>query len=140
MTDHLKKEIKLTIPMFPDMELAATKTAEAVAEVMQLDEEKIAEVSMALIEACLNSFEHAKSKDKNVYITFRLEDDQLLIILRDHGGGFDLDKLEEPKIENKLKPGARKRGWGLTLMESMMDSVKIKTGPKGTTITMTKKR
>ena len=134
------KEIHLTIPMVPDMELAACRTAEAVAEVMELDEDKAAEVSMALIEACLNSFEHSHSEDNTVYITFRLKDGELTIILRDHGVGFDPEQVEVPDIREKLKPGIRKRGWGLKLMEGMMDSVTIESSPGGTTITMTKKK
>jgi len=134
------KEINLTIPMVPDMELAACKTAEAVAEVMELDEDKAAEISMALIEACLNSFEHSHSEDRKVYITFRVKDGELTIILRDHGTGFDPQQVEVPDIREKLKPGIRKRGWGLKLMEGMMDSIEIDSDPDGTTIIMTKKR
>jgi anti-sigma regulatory factor (Ser/Thr protein kinase) len=134
------KEINLTIPMIPDMEIAASKTAEAVAEVMRLDEDKTAEVSMALIEACLNSFEHSRSEDRKVYITFRVEDSEMTIILRDNGTGFDPDKVEKPDLKKMLQPGIRKRGWGLKLMEGMMDSVEIESGPGGTTVTMKKKR
>jgi anti-sigma regulatory factor (Ser/Thr protein kinase) len=134
------KEVNLTIPMAPDMELAACKTAEAVTEVMDLDEEKAAEVAMAIIEACLNSFEHSGSKDKKVYITFRVKGEVLTIILRDRGRGFDPRTVEKPDLAKKLHPGIRKRGWGLTLMESMMDSVNINSGPNGTTITMIKKK
>ena len=134
------KEINLTIPMMPDMEIAASRTAEAVAEVMSLDEDKTAEVSMALIEACLNSFEHSHSEDRKVYITFRVEDSELTIILQDHGAGFNPDEVEEPDIEKKLHPGIRKRGWGLKLMERMMDSLSIESGPDGTVVTMKKKR
>ncbi len=134
------KEINLTIPMIPDMEIAASKTAEAVAEVMRLDEDKTAEVLMALIEACLNSFEHSHSNDRKVYITFRVEDSELTIILRDKGSGFDPDKVEKPDLKRMLQPGIRKRGWGLKLMESMMDSVVIESGPGGTVVTMKKKK
>ncbi|HUV35645.1 MAG TPA: ATP-binding protein [Patescibacteria group bacterium] len=134
------KEINLTIPMIPDMEIAAGKTAEAVAEVMNLDEDKTAEVSMALIEACLNSFEHSHSEDRKVYITFRVEDSELTIILRDKGSGFDPESVEKPDLERMLRPGIRKRGWGLKLMESMMDSLTIESGPGGTVVTMKKKR
>jgi len=134
------KVIKLTIPIMPDMEIAATRTAEAVAEAMQLDEEKTAEVSMAIIEACLNSFEHSGSKDQKVYITFRVKNSELTIILEDKGSGFDPYSVEIPDLEKKLKPGIRKRGWGLKLMRSMMDSIKIDSGPKGTKITMVKKK
>ena len=134
------KVIKLTIPILPDMEIAATRTAEAVAEAMQLDEEKTAEVSMAIIEACLNSFEHSESKDQKVYITFRVRNSELTIILEDRGSGFDPDSVEIPDLEKKLKPGISKRGWGLKLMQGMMDSIKIDSGPKGTKITMVKKK
>lgn len=134
------KEITLTIPMIPDMEIAASKTAEAVAEVMNLDEDKTAEVSMALIEACLNSFEHSHSEDRKVYITFRVEDSELTIILLDKGIGFNPESVEKPDLERMLRPGIRKRGWGLKLMESMMDSLTIESGPCGTVVTMKKKR
>ncbi|MCX6641567.1 MAG: ATP-binding protein [bacterium] len=132
--------VELILPMLPDMEIAATRTAEAVAEMMQLDADKTAEVSMALIEACLNSFEHSQSVDRKVFITFRVAGDELQIILKDHGVGFDPTQVEAPVIEKKLHSGARKRGWGLRLMESMMDSVKFESGPDGTTITMIKKK
>ena len=48
--------VELTLPVLPDMELAATNTAEVVAKHMGLNEEKSAEISMALIEACINAF------------------------------------------------------------------------------------
>jgi len=133
-----EREVKLTIPMLQNMELAASKTAEAVAEVMDLGEDKTAEVSMALIEACINSFEHSKSPDRQVYITFFLKDDRLEIVLRDLGTGFDPNEVEEPSLDRKLSHGARKRGWGLKLMENMMDSVNIESGKNGTSITMIK--
>ena len=58
--------VELTLPVMEDMELAATKTAEVVAKRMGLDDMKTAEISMALIEACINAFEHSKTKDNVV--------------------------------------------------------------------------
>ena len=55
--------VELTLPVMQDMELAATKTAEVIAKRMDLDGDKTDEISMALIEACINAFEHSKSKD-----------------------------------------------------------------------------
>jgi len=46
-----EKFVDLSIPMLPDMELAATNTAEAVASFAGLSEEKTEEVKLALIEA-----------------------------------------------------------------------------------------
>ena len=62
--------VELKLPVLPDMELSATQTAEVVAKHMELSEEKSAEISMALIEACINAFEHSDS-DKQIEIHFR---------------------------------------------------------------------
>ena len=69
--------VELTLPVLPDMELAATKTAEVVSKHMGLDEEKSAEISMALIEACINAFEHSQS-DKQIEIHFKIKEENLL--------------------------------------------------------------
>lgn len=139
MEKNIPAEIELVIPIMPSMELAASKTAQAVADYLDLDEEKTAEVTMALIEACINAFEHGKSEDNNVYIRFILQEEALIIEIKDKGKGFDSTKIEMPDIEKKLH-SQRKRGWGLQLMRELMDDVVIDSGDKGTTITMTKKR
>ncbi len=139
MEKNIPAEIELVIPILPSMELAASKTAQAVADYLDLDEEKTAEVTMALIEACINAFEHGKSKDNNVYIRFILQEEALIIEIKDKGKGFDSTKVEKPDIEKKLH-SQRKRGWGLQLMRELMDDVVIESGEEGTKITMTKKR
>jgi serine/threonine-protein kinase RsbW len=139
MEKNIPAEIELVIPIIPSMELAATKTAQAVADYMDLDEEKTAEVTMALIEACINAFEHGKGAENNVYIRFILEKEALIIEIKDKGKGFDSENVEVPDIEKKLH-SKRKRGWGLQLMRELMDEVVIDSGAEGTTITMTKKR
>ena len=129
-------KVELTLPVLQDMELAATKTAEVVAKQMGLDEMKTAEISMALIEACINAFEHSKSNE-NVYIHYIIDGDTLIIKVGDSGVGFDQEVVEIPKIEEKLKAD-RKRGWGIKLMKELMDTVEFESTAGGTTVTMTK--
>ena len=76
--------VELKLPVLPDMELSATQTAEVVARHMELSEEKSAEISMALIEACINAFEHSGS-DKQIEIHFRIKEDLLEIQVTDKG-------------------------------------------------------
>ena len=132
-------KVELTIPIIHDMELAATKTAEVVAKHMGLDEEKSAEISMALIEATINAFEHSNSNTGNVEIHFVIEGDTLLITVTDKGKGFDKSKVKIPKIEEKISSDF-KRGWGLQLIQELMDTVKYESSEDGTTVTMTKKK
>ena len=44
-----------------------------------------------------------------------------------------------PKIEEKLGSD-HKRGWGLQLIQELMDTVEFESSPAGTTVTMTKKK
>jgi len=130
--------VELTLPVMDDMELAATKTAEVVAKRMGLDEIKTAEINMALIEACINAFEHSKSKE-NIYITYVIEEDNLVIKVGDRGVGFDSEVVAIPNIDEKINSD-HKRGWGLKLMKELMDTVEFETTDSGTTVTMTKSK
>ena len=130
--------VELKLPTIPDIELSATKTAEVISKHMNLSEEKSAEVSMALIESCINAFEHSKTKE--IFIHFIVEPDKLTVKVIDKGVGFDKSKVEIPNIENKLNSDERKRGWGLQLVSELMDSVEYNSDESGTTVTMTKKR
>ena len=131
-------EVELKLPVIPDIELTATKTAEVISKHMNLSEEKTGEISMAIIESCINAFEHSKTKE--IYIHFIVSDDKLTVKVIDRGKGFDKSKVEIPNIENKLKADARKRGWGLQLVAELMDSVEYDSDESGTTVTMTKKK
>ena len=130
--------VELKLPIIPDIELSATKTAEVISKHMNLSEEKSAEVSMALIESCINAFEHSKTKE--IFIHFIVEPDKLTVKVIDKGVGFDKSKVEIPNIENKLNSDERKRGWRLQLVSELMDSVEYNSDESGTTVTMTKKR
>ena len=139
MSSKPPPKVELTIPIIHDMELAATKTAEVVAKHMGLDEEKSAEISMALIEATINAFEHSNSQAGNVEIHFVIQEETLLITVSDQGKGFDKSKVKIPKIEEKISSDF-KRGWGLQLIQELMDTVKYESSEDGTTVTMTKKK
>ena len=130
--------VELTLPVMQDMELAATKTAEVIAKRMDLDGEKTDEISMALIEACINAFEHSKSKD-NIFIQYIIDPEKLIIKVGDKGIGFDAEVVAIPKIVEKLNSD-NKLGWGLQLMKELMDTVEFQSSEDGTTVTMTKNR
>ncbi len=142
-TSAVLREVTLTLPMLPDMEIAASKTATALAEFMEMSSDKIDEVRMAVVEACINSFEHSKADDQQVEIQFAVfgndEPERLQITIRDSGVGFTPENLVKPRIEDKLKAES-KRGWGLTIIKGLMDEVDIRSGPGGTIIVMSKLR
>lgn len=131
--------VDVTIPMVPEMELAAARTAEGVASFVGLTEEKTEEVKQALIEACINAFEHSGSKDQVVRIHFKVENDALIVQIADTGRGFDV-KAARRTVKAKRERGAGERGWGLRIMEELMDEVEVVSSEKGTVVTMVKRR
>jgi serine/threonine-protein kinase RsbW len=144
MDEHpVLREVSLTLPMLADMEIAASKTASFMAEYMRMSSDKIDEVRMAVVEACINAFEHSQAGDHKVYVTIAAlgndEPEVLRVTIRDTGVGFEPSAVKEPRIEEKLKSD-RKRGWGLKIIEGLMDSVEIRSDRAGTTIVMSKHR
>ena len=141
-----RREVHLTIPIAPEMEIAAMAQVAALGEWMEMGRDKIDEVKMAVAEACINAFEHSQTPDRKVDIEFRIGsegDDSgrpyLEVDVSDAGRGFDPSRLEAPEIAAKLK-SRRKRGWGIRIIESLMDDVRIESGARGTRIIMRKYR
>jgi serine/threonine-protein kinase RsbW len=141
--DVVLKEVTLALPMVPEIELEAGKTATAVAESMNMSPDRIGEVQMAVVEACINAIEHSRALDREVFVTFQVLGDhgpeKLRITVRDKGVGFEPEGMDEPRIEDKLK-AHRKRGWGLKIIRGLMDEVEIHSGAEGTIVVMSKLR
>ena len=135
-----KSEVVLIIPMYPNMELAAAQTAYTLAEIMDFEENHIDEIQFAIIETCINAFEHSKSEDKRVVIKFIMRDNELELKITDHGVGFRFDQVRPSSQNGAVGGEMRKRGWGLEIIRNMMDDVNVESSNKGTTITMVKKK
>ena len=133
------QDVDLIIPMIPEMELTATKTAEAIGEFMRLEPDQIDEIKFALIEACINAFEHSRSEEGRVNINFEIGTDALTIQISDRGQGFDLTQARG-ELEKRHEQGEGRRGWGLKIMEELMDEVEIESSGEGTTISLVKRR
>jgi serine/threonine-protein kinase RsbW len=141
--DTVMRKVTLALPMVPEMEIEASKTAMAIAESMRMSPDRIDEVRLAVVEACINALEHSRSSDKEVFVTFEVlggkDPEKLRITVRDSGIGFSPENIEEPTIQEKLK-SQRKRGWGLKIIRGLMDEVEIDSGSEGTTVVMSKMR
>ena len=131
--------VELKLPILKNMELIATQSAEVVSKHMNLSEEKAGEISMAIIEACINACEHSNSKEE-IFIHFIISDDNLTVKVIDQGVGFDATQVAIPDIDNKLSSTERKRGWGIMLIKELMDYVHFTSDASGTTLTMVKNK
>ena len=95
------RDLDLNIPMVPEMELTVTKVAEGVGEFMKLDIDKIEEIKMALIEACINAIEHSKSEDRRIAITFDIGEEELKIQIADSKFESSDSKFESARFRTR---------------------------------------
>jgi anti-sigma regulatory factor (Ser/Thr protein kinase) len=141
MTATAERQMELTLPMVPDIEIAAARAAGNLARELGMPTESIDEMAHALIEACINAREHSGSADRRIYVrivgTSAAEGSSRVDIwITDHGKGFN---VTEARSRRQTLGAVHKRGWGLQIIEAHMDEVDISTTPDGgTTIHMVK--
>jgi anti-sigma regulatory factor (Ser/Thr protein kinase) len=139
MTTTAERQMELTLPMVPDIEIAAARAVGNLAREMGMSSERVDEMMHAVIEACINAREHSGCADNRIYLRFlgtsHGDDSRVDIWVTDHGRGFDPDEARS----RRTAPGTpHKRGRGLQLIELHMDEVDISTNNGGTTVHMVK--
>jgi serine/threonine-protein kinase RsbW len=96
-----------------------------------IDEEKLNGLMLSVTEATTNAIIHANKCDINklVKINVHIEDNKVVIKIKDEGTGFDPESIPDPtEPENLLKDSGR----GLYLMKVFMDELKYNVTPSGT--------
>lgn len=140
MTATAERQMELTLPMIPDIEIAAARAAGNLARELGMPTESIDEMAHAMIEACINAREHSGSADRRIYVritgtSLGAGNSRIDIWITDHGKGFN---VTEARSRRQQLGTVHKRGWGLQIIEAHMDEVSISTNPDGTTIHMVK--
>lgn len=126
-------EYEMVVPMGDDTEIIAAQTIEEIARRHHFAPKAINQIKTALVEACINAAEHSHSPDRKIYQRFVVEDDRITITVSNRGL-----RLKD-KETREIDPSEGRRGWGLKLMRSLMDEVRIEQTDDGTRVTMVKK-
>ena len=93
----------------------------------RFSEDTLADLKLALTEACSNSVRHAYGDDEgHVDISFELLDDRLIVEVADDGSGFEPGDAAQNGDE-ELSEG----GLGIAIIRSIADEVEIGGGPEG---------
>ena len=86
------RTVRLTIPAKPEYITLSRLALSGLSRVRPLSDAMLADLKLALTEACSNSVRHAYvDGDGQVHISFELEHDRLVIEVADSGAGFVLD-------------------------------------------------
>ena len=135
----MKEDVRLKIflPRIQNIEMVAIEGLNHMAAHLGIRSRKIKEARILVAEAVINSLEHSGGKRSTVRVEFTMDKKRMVILVRDYGKGFEPDTIEEPDIKKKMGT-ENKRGWGLKLMKSMSDDMKIESDSHGTKITIVK--
>jgi serine/threonine-protein kinase RsbW len=126
-------ELEMVIPRVADVELVAARALEQLGENLALDPQVTARVKTALVEACINAFEHGGAPDGRVRLVFAATPRRLEI--RVENRGRTLAALPPAASGGRE---ARGRGWGLTLIRELVDEVALEPREDGVCLVMVK--
>ncbi len=128
--------VRLVLPREPRAELLATRAVEEAGKRIAFPRDTLAEVKLAVVEACLNAFEYGLG-EVEVEVVAHPDNAHawIEVAVVDHGPGFNPTGVPHPVLEDKLR-SKRKRGWGLELIRRLMDEVEITSQPGLTRIRM----
>jgi serine/threonine-protein kinase RsbW len=131
MAVDIQETIELKIPSLLGLERIAIDAAASVAKIMGFTDDRINDLKTAVGEACINAIEHGNKQDVNVKVVVELiaAGNRLQIDVYDRGDKIPSD-IQKPDINAKIARKQPKRGWGLFLIQSLMDEVKMEWNSK----------
>lgn len=106
------------------------RAVERVAEAVQglpMSPARLERLKTAVAEAVMNAMEHGNAYDVNLPVTVRVaaSDAAVAVRITDRGYGQPIPDPETPDLEAKLAGQQSPRGWGLFLIENMVDDMHV---------------
>ena len=94
---------------------------------LPLPDQRLADLQTAVGEATMNAMEHGNHYDPDlpVFIQVRASETCISVRITDEGGHFELPASQTPDLEAKLAGLQSPRGWGLFLIERLVDEMRV---------------
>lgn len=120
-------EVLLTIPPKAEYLVFCRLVLAGIARGREIEAEAVADLKLAVTEACSNSIRHAyvDSPDGDIQIRYRVGHAELTVEVVDTGAGIDLSA--EGAEEGELT----EEGMGLAIIRSVTDELELSAGPEG---------
>ena len=120
------RTVEISIPSELGYEKIAMEAAVAVARQIGFSSDRIEDLRTAVSEACLNAIEHGNRLDDStrVVVVLMVQPSSLEVYVADTG--------KQPIPARQPQPGRLEdnRGWGMFLIQNLMDQVQVQSEPK----------
>jgi serine/threonine-protein kinase RsbW len=136
MTTPSQKTFEMHVPSTLGAEKVAMEFAATVAKSMNFPADRVEDLKTAVAEACTNAIEHGNKLDAStkVAISLTVDKGRLQVAVQDRGSG--IGKPAAPSIESQIEGKAEPGGWGIYLIENLMDEVSFESTPEGSVVKM----
>ena len=132
--------VRLSFPAKADYLLLARLTLSGIARELPVSDELLADLKLALTEACGNAVRHAyvETDVGDVSIVFTIDPDRLLMTLADKGDCIRAP--DAPNIEADEPVAPLESGMGMPIIRAIVDELAVEPGPhgRGTLVRMVK--
>ncbi len=120
----------MTLPMVKEAELVAAQCLEQIGKNLNINQDAVGQMQIAVIEACINAMEHGKGTEKKIYISVAADGDRLEVSIESAGREFVVQETGEP-FGDREGIKASGRGWGIKLMKRFADEVRFEKTARG---------
>ena len=131
-----EEKVTLSIPSIFGYEEVVVETVGSVARVKAFAFDKVSKLKTAVAEACVNAIEHGNKADptKEVVATITCDAASMRVSIKDFGEGHVSPDFQKPDLKKQVEQKAL-GGWGMYLIQSLVDEVVVDAVPKQGTIT-----
>lgn len=131
--DDWTQVIDFEIPSRPGNERPASEKVLEALEAMSLDEATRKRLQTAVAEATMNAIEHGNQYREDLPVRIRVMNNgvQINVRIQDFGQGMAQAEVITPDLDSKLAGEQSPRGWGLFLIQNMVDEMNILQAEKG---------
>jgi serine/threonine-protein kinase RsbW len=103
-------------------------------------DDAVADLKLALTEACSNSVRHAYDHDQGqVHLEFTVHSDCVTVLIKDQGGGFHEDDDDCPECRT-LTDQLAEGGMGISIIRAVVDDFDLRKPDEGGTVLLLTKR
>jgi serine/threonine-protein kinase RsbW len=133
-----QQKFELHIPSTAGSEKLAMDFAASVARSMNFPPERVEDLKTAVAEACMNAIEHGNQSQAATRVGIRLTaaGDRLQVAVQDQGARPGIARSPAPDIESRIEGKTATRGWGIFLIENLMDEVSFESNAEGNVVKM----